>query len=83
MTTPKEVLVPKATYVKRKERKEFVSVSTHLLASEVALLKKILAKENTTIYAFLKSCLKDKLEPYTVEAAMGLPPIPTEDDLLG
>jgi hypothetical protein len=83
MTTPKEIFIPKNTYVKKKAKKNWVSVSTHLLADDVALLKKVLAKENATIYSFLKKALEEKLAPYKIDAAMGLPPVPTEDELLG
>jgi hypothetical protein len=83
MTTQSQVLVQKEKYTKKKDKKHFVSVSTHVVEDDLLLIKRVLAKEKTTIYAFLKKCLMDKVEPYKIDNAMGLPPIPTEDDLLG
>ena len=81
-TKPREVIITKPI-AKKKDRKQFVSISTHIELKDLDLLKAILRKEGKTIYSYLKECADLKVNPHRVEAALGLPPIPTEDDLLG
>lgn len=81
-TKPREVILTKPI-VKKKDRKQFVSISTHIELKDLDILKAILRKEGKTIYGYLKECAESKVNPHKVDAAMGLPPIPTEDDLLG